>query len=70
MIRIRTRPGRRVIALLTPAFAPVTRALPTVRLGPAREAACRRPASRGEAEPREQRLSVYAPPLPLLLGGG
>src|SRR3990172_10851845 len=34
--------------MLTLAFAPVTRAMPGVRLGPAGEAACRPPASRGD----------------------
>jgi hypothetical protein len=40
--------GPRAIAVLTLAFAPVTRAMPGVRLGPAGEAACRPPALRGE----------------------
>jgi hypothetical protein len=40
--------GQRAIAVPTPVFAPVTRALPGVRLGPAGEAAFRPPASRGE----------------------
>jgi hypothetical protein len=41
-------PGQRAIAVLTLAFAPVKRAIPGVRLGPAGEAAFRPPASRGE----------------------
>jgi hypothetical protein len=41
-------PGQRAIAVLTLAFAPVTRAMLGVRLGPAGEAVCRPPASRGE----------------------
>ena len=42
-------PGDRAIEVLTLAFAPVKRAIPGVRLGPAGEAAFRRPpASRGE----------------------
>jgi len=41
-------PGQRAIAVLTLAFAPVKRAIPRVRLGPAGEAAFRPPASRGE----------------------
>ena len=41
-------PGQRAIAVPTLAFAPVKRAIPRVRLGPAGEAACRPPASRGE----------------------
>ena len=48
MIRISTRPEYRAIAVLTLAFALVTRALPGVRLRPAGEAAFRPPASRGE----------------------
>ncbi len=44
--------GRRVIAVPTLAFAPVTRAMPGVRLGPAGAAACRPPASRGERAER------------------
>ena len=41
-------PGQRTIAVLMLAFAPVKRAMPGVGLGPAGEAACRPPASRGE----------------------
>jgi hypothetical protein len=40
--------GQRGIAVLTLAFAPVTRAIPGVRLGPAEEAAFRPPAMRSE----------------------
>jgi hypothetical protein len=41
-------PGQRAIAVRTLAFAPVTRAMPGVRLGPAGVAACRPPAPRDE----------------------
>jgi hypothetical protein len=41
-------PGHGAIAVPTLAFAPVTRAMPSVRLGPAGEATFRPPASRGE----------------------
>ena len=49
--------GQRGIAVLTLAFAPVTRAIPGVRLGP-EEAAFRPPASRGEGA--EGTPSVHA----------
>jgi len=41
-------PGHRAIAVLTLAVAPVTRALPRVRLGPAGQAAFHPPAPHGE----------------------
>jgi len=57
--------GQRAIAVRTLAFAPVTRAMPGVRLGPAGEAACRPPGSLGEgAEGAAFVLSmrwIYAP---------
>jgi len=47
--------------VLTLAFAPVKRAIPGVRLGPAGEAAFRPPGSRGE-EAEGERLSVLCAP--------
>ena len=54
-------PGQRAIAVLTLAFAPVKRAIPGVRLGPAGEAAFRPPASRGEgAEAQSEAEGIEA----------
>jgi hypothetical protein len=50
--RRRMARGQRAIAVPTLAFAPVTRAVPGVRLGPAGQVASRPPASRGEEAER------------------
>ena len=69
--RAQDGPGQRAIAVLTLKFAPVKRAMPRVRLGPAGEAACRPPESRGEgaqgtAFVRPMRLAAWRLVMPMI----